>query len=512
MTVSLQRIDQIRKPDNFDDTLSAATISTIESTSVDHADFWTGVLSQLKRFLHGNDSGNWHDSPTSAFAKDASMKALAARTDLADKLALRLKYNLNDVTVGGSADFVLLTGTSKPDEVIAIANSNKGGVAAQLAGAVGANSLTENSGGNALKPRNLVYVFDGSTGDEIQSSGRVIYGLLQVGSSATDGNAYADSGNDAGQISFVRPNSTYDDLEACPAADIQGKTIIYAYTSRQDLDAWQDYDFRGDTHQADSAGTNISLDTAYDGGYFMTVDGNDVDIRLADTKAWAIWKGVAGAILWLLTRNDGGSDTLQIGAAVDLFDNDAADSNFAQGAAFDTTDQTINVGKTAVGVIDSSAIELRATTGAAEVSAPSGNVQFQTVRETTAIPLDDATAGKISALTGGPHASVSAAIKYALEHGGVDLSFKVFVAGSNYNQGVNIPAATLDLTSYSLDANTPANVDLFVFLNGRLLYGGNGTTKNDIYAGTTPANGDAMVDFPKGIKTGDVILSLGLKQ
>jgi hypothetical protein len=51
-----------------------------------------------------------------------------------------------------------------------------------------------------------------------------------------------------------------------------------------------------------------------------------------------------------------------------------------------------------------------------------------------------------------------------------------------------------------------------LFLNGRLLYGGNGTTKNDVYAGTAPASGDLMVDFPKGVKSGDVIITLALQQ
>jgi hypothetical protein len=62
-----------------------------------------------------------------------------------------------------------------------------------------------------------------------------------------------------------------------------------------------------------------------------------------------------------------------------------------------------------------------------------------------------------------------------------------------------------------LDANTVGTCNAFVFLNGRLLFGGNGTTKNDIYAGTTPASGDVMVDFPGGIRTGDVLLTIALK-
>ncbi len=60
--------------------------------------------------------------------------------------------------------------------------------------------------------------------------------------------------------------------------------------------------------------------------------------------------------------------------------------------------------------------------------------------------------------------------------------------------------------------NTPSGVDTFVFLNGRLLYGGNATTNNDVYAGTTPASGDIKVDFPGGVKSGDVFIAIQLSQ
>jgi len=511
MTVSLQRIDQIHKPDTWDDTLNAAAVAGVEGSAVDFADAANGMLSQLKRIIYGSSAGNWYDDVESA---GDSLNDLAARATLEGKLILLWKLNLTDVTVGGSDNWVTLDAAGEPpSENIAINVTTKGAVAAQLSGAVGSNDLTEIAGTNALKPKNLCAVFDGATGDALLSGGRRIWALLQVGSVATDGNAFATSGNDLGQLSFVRPNATFDDLEACPAADIQGKTIIYAYAQRNDLNSFAEDAFRGDLGEADpSVGVTVSLDSAYDGGNSMEVDANDVDIRLADTKSWIFRKGAAGVILWQLTRNDGGTDTLTFGSDLDLFDNNAADNDFAQGMAVDSADQAINIGKTAVGKIDSASLTLTANTGDNSVESTAGDVKFKTVRETTALPLDDATAGKISTLFGQSFASISAAIKYAGEQGGVDLAFKTFTAGSNYAQGVNIPAATLDLTAYSLDANTPANVNLFVFLNGRLLHGGNGTTKNDVYAGTTPANGDLMVDFPKGIKTGDVILSIGLKE
>ena len=61
MAVQLTRLEALRKSDNPDDTLNAASVSGIEGSAVDHQDFLTGVLSQIKRIIHGSAAGNWHD-------------------------------------------------------------------------------------------------------------------------------------------------------------------------------------------------------------------------------------------------------------------------------------------------------------------------------------------------------------------------------------------------------------------------------------------------------------------
>jgi hypothetical protein len=76
VTDKLIRHRQLARPDEFDDTLDESAVAGVESSAEDNADFINGVLSQLKRFLHGNDAGNWHDDPATIFGGDASMKAL----------------------------------------------------------------------------------------------------------------------------------------------------------------------------------------------------------------------------------------------------------------------------------------------------------------------------------------------------------------------------------------------------------------------------------------------------
>jgi hypothetical protein len=510
MAVSLVRLEQIRKTDDPDDTLTGTQVEGVESSAVDHLDFLKGVLSQFKRIIHGDDSGNWFDDIADVFTTPASLKALHARATLEGKNVLANRANLTDITVTTSQNWMELTGSNKPDKNIAIAGSALGAVTAQLVGAIGSHSLTEVSGSNTLRPKNLVNVFDGATGDAILSSGRRVYGLLQVGSAATDGNPFGNtSSDDQGQLSFVRANATYDDLEACPVADIEGKAIVYTFSWRESVADLPEEFFRGDLESADpQAGVTVSLDSAYDGGYLMTVDGTDVDIRLADTKSW-VFRAGTGSALVTITRNDSTGDEVQLD--VDILDvNNATDANFLNGALFDTGGTTINVGVTA-GQIDATALELEATTGDLSLVA-ADDISFKTVRESTALPLDDATAGKISTLFSQSFASISAAIKYAGEHGGVDMSLKVTTLGSNYAQGDNIPGAVQNVTTYPIDMNTPGGVKQLVFLNGRLLLGGNGSTKNDVYVGTTAADGDIKVDFVKGVKTGDVIISVVLAE
>lgn len=69
-------LDAIDKPLEFDDELSDAQIANIENDSADLKDYVNGILSILRRIIHGDDPGDYKDSPVTSFAKDASLKAL----------------------------------------------------------------------------------------------------------------------------------------------------------------------------------------------------------------------------------------------------------------------------------------------------------------------------------------------------------------------------------------------------------------------------------------------------
>jgi hypothetical protein len=401
-------------------------------------------------------------------------------------------------------DFVLLDDASgeAPSRPIATGALTEGAVCVELgAGIFPLFALDEVAGLNALNPKNLLIIFDGATGDPIQSSGRQVYGLLQVENGATDGGDFDDANNQA-QISFVRPTATYDDLEACPVADIEGQTIKYGYADRADLAEWTEQDFLYDRALVDlaSAAVSVTLDAAYDGGSTVTVDNTHVDWRLTDTKHFYI-SDSTGAVRILDVHAEAAGDEIDIAAS--------------GGINISTGDLTMPSNKATVNGVEVGGAAGRVATLSGDLDLRGADdITFVTTRETSALPLDDATAGPISALAGGTHASISAAIKYAIEHG-IDFSVGVTVLSSNYARDVNVPggAGGLDISAgngHSIDMNTPSGVDTLVFLNGRLQYGGNAGNNNDVYVGDTATAGDIKFDMPGGVKSGDVIIAVQL--
>ena len=112
MTVSLVRLDQLYKPDTFDDQKNAAAIAGGEASSVDYADFQEFVLSQIKRIIWGNAAGNWHDDIATVHGGDASLKALYDATDLEEKdfLCWKSRDNYRDQTPWVILQIAIITG------------------------------------------------------------------------------------------------------------------------------------------------------------------------------------------------------------------------------------------------------------------------------------------------------------------------------------------------------------------------------------------------------------------
>ena len=505
------RLDQVRKAFTFTDTLTQAQIQTVETDAVDSEDFLGGVLSQFNKIVGAT---NWYDPVQAAYGDPRSLKALTDNIYYKDMLRWRVKTQ--DITIPAGQNYVALSAATSetPAETAAVGLGSANGAIVAIVGAFGAHALTEVAGLNYLQAKNCCLIRDAATFDPILSSGRYVMALMQAETGVADGDAFDDLTKRA-QISFVRSNATGTALEACPVADIENKVINYSYGSRTELNLANEQDFQFFAFSDPSSTASINLQQAYLGGStigVLTSEGNLVFDLSQDTTVFQVQRG--GANFLSFTRDDTlgdamvlDSDTLKVNLTTDL------DVN--QGAKFDTSGTTINVGVTA-GQMDATALVVRSTTGDLTLSS-ADDVLFKTVRETVAFPLDDATAGPISALPGGPYVSVAGALRAALTS--ADLSIFVQTLANNYARDVNVPGATetwspaLDLSGRSISqlAADIANCDTLLFLNGVMMRGGTAVTNNDVYIGALPANGDLKYDFNKGVRIGDQITAMSWK-
>lgn len=202
---------EIKNSDVFDVSLTLANAESATATLEDDLNYIRTKLKDISGLT------NWFTATTDGFNLEV------VRT----KRFTHWVQKFDDVSVPAGQNYVALTGVTKPGDVIAIGATALGAITAQLAGAIGSHSLTVTDAN-----KNLCEVRDADTNSPIVTAdGYQIYALLQVGSAATDGNAFGDTGDDQGQLSFVHYDET-DTLAAVDIADIAGKTIEFAYRKR----------------------------------------------------------------------------------------------------------------------------------------------------------------------------------------------------------------------------------------------------------------------------------------
>jgi hypothetical protein len=153
---------------------------------------------------------------------------LTGVTAVRNKTLVFLNVQPLAVTVPAGQNYTTLTGAAKPGYNIAIGASVLGAITARLAGSVGSNQVTA-----ATDNGNLCNIRSASTYEALATGGCRIYALLQAGSSATDATAFADTGNNLGQVSFVYWNSSAGAWTACPIGDIAGKSIQIFFRRRE---------------------------------------------------------------------------------------------------------------------------------------------------------------------------------------------------------------------------------------------------------------------------------------
>lgn len=494
----------VRKSDAYDDDVAAGV--AMQNAAVDLEDDLNNIRSQLKRAL---GTTNWYDALAgrSLADVDSDLSTLEQATRL-----FRAQV-LADVVVPAAQNWVVLSvaGSQAPSEVAAVgAVTSEGAVVAVHGGAFGSHSLAEVAGVNGINPKNLVEIRDGTTGDFLlTSTGKKVYGLLQS-ESATNGAAFNDTTNQV-QISFVIENGTADDLIACPVGDIANKTVNYSYVRRLQNVNIPEQAFLSGVFIDHAASVDVTLNNAIDNQAGAASQGQNIDIDMAAGVSWE-WRDATAARLFGVTEGSGGgASAVQLGDAVDLFDVDAVVNDFKAGITVGSGGGNALDLFVAAGQIAAEAALTLASGGAGDLtlnaagelllvdgnkagSGFAGNLKLaDTSAEWDAYESNFGEASLLNALVqarGGRRSKATAVVTAAT----VAANANVTGAGGTPNLDAQLPAY--------LSADFVDHVN--VYLNGSLMRpGADASANNDVYPGTTPANGDLKFEFD--LKQNDVL-------
>jgi len=488
----IRQDDQIRESVLYDDTVAAG--ATMESSPGDLEDDLNSLRSQQKRAIWADAAGNWYDDiPTYNAKKRGVAKVNEDLDDLETKPLLFRNQKLDDISVPATQNYVVLSGTEKPSETAAVDVVNtEGAVVAYYSGFPG-HSLVQVDGANDIKPNNLCLVVASSDGQPIQSGGRDVWALLQSEDSV-DGHTFNDTDHRV-QLSFVRVNSTGDDLEACPVADIESTTINYSYVRQSHLDNIPKWAFLTGAFLDQTAVGDVTLDLAIDNQTgIATQTGKDIDWDVADDYEMAFTSDSGGTDMFKLSPAAAG-DVAQFNVD-DLDVNTTNPADFSEGVKLDTGGEEIDIGVNA-GFIESTGSNDLTVKGAAELLLEDVNRAGSTWAQ-VGIKLSETTqewddyesqfGGEVSLLKG-----IVDAAKASGRSKGVAACTADIAANTNVTGAGGSPNIDAQLPDYS--AVTFVD-DVDVFVNGELQRNGADASANhDVYPGTTPANGDLMFEY-----------------
>lgn len=507
-----RQVTEIRNSDTYDDTI-APSLANFETNPTEIETDLNNIRSMLSH-LKDVQAGNWYDvlATPSTFENGAQRGVDDVNQDLHDLERKRILDYVSevgkDITVGGSDNFVILGTGELPTNTTA----NVGGTTATLgtmtafhAGTFGTHSLDEVAGPNALQPLNRVEIFDASTGDPILSGEREVVGLLQIETN-TDGLTITDTTPNRVQISFVRANSTFDDLEACPAADIQGKVINYAYIEQYALQDLPRHAFLGG-RIGEAGSSSVTRQNAYDNqGTSIVTQATDAFLQLNSAGIdWNIQDLNGDNLLTIRENSATNANFFGVSADVDLFTVSAATNIFSNGVTANSSGTRPIALGTTDGVIESTAGALEVQSAAA-LSFDDGN-KPGTWSLASGINLSDNSTDWSDFETAFGEVSLLDAIVQAASSGGATRGTKTYAdvtASIAADADVGGSGGGTNLDTQLPDMSVGTFLDHDVYVNGRLLEGGaDASANNDYYPGTSLALG--QLRFERTLDIGDRI-------
>jgi hypothetical protein len=504
-----------------------STVYTMKSPFVDAAFNVDASVSLLATMQNLYDAINLTGTPGSQYGTATTIHPTAQATSVgATSVTIRAKVTgtagnaivtLSSVAdpawaaatlAGGAGDVSVLT--LVPDQlptwtlgkVAAIGSVTTRGTVCAYNATFGLHSLAEVSGSNALTPKNLCIVEDTTTHDPIMSSGRVVYALFQSESS-TDGSTLTGTTPNRAMLSYVRINTGGTALETVPTADIAGKTLHYASVGRKALEDLNEQDFLKGAVIDVTGPAFVDRQIAYDNQGITPVELTTnalLDLNSAGIY-WTI-RDLANAELFKVTEGStGGTTALAIGTDVDTFTSSAAVNNFVQGIGTRTGGVQIDLGKTTIastGTIETTGSNDLRLLGARELFLDDGNQAGSTWAQTNGIKLSDTTAewDAFEVAFGGEVSLLDAITKAYTTQKRTKVQATLtadVVSTNNVNGPIGAANCDVNLLPYNL-VPTGFVSDVEVYLNGELLRNATGATE-DVYPGTTPAQGDLKFTF-----------------
>lgn len=403
---------------------------------------------------------------------------------------------------GGAGDIVVLSVSSSetPSQTASVgAVTTEGAVVAYNSG-FSNHSTAEVTGPNALRPDNLCVIRDTTTSEPIVSSnGKEIWALLQSESNS-DGHTIDDSSNQV-MLAFVEENSDGDDLILVDAADIGGETINYSYVRRIAFDNIPESAFLQGVFVDQVATTDVTLDNAIDNQSGVATQAQNIDWNVADTYEFALTADSGGTDVFKYSPTSGGNTILLAPDTLDINVTNAVDID--EPLKVDTDGTEIDIGVNA-GYIETTSTDNLTINGAGELFFDDGNRSGSTF--STAVKLSDTQAewnayetefgGEVSILA----ALVAASDAVSRTKGVASVITGDIAADTNVTGAGGSPNISAQLPDYS---GVTWATDVDVFVNGALQYNGaDAAANNDVYPGTSAANGDLKFEYALKYRSG----------
>lgn len=483
----------IRESVSYDDARTVG--ATMESGSAHLEDDLNNLRTLRKLDLWADAAGNWHDDIQTYNSKKRGIAKLNEDLDELEEQAFLFRSQVSaDVVVTAAQNWEMLVVASSeaPSETAAVGVvDTEGAVVAAHGGTFNTHALSEVAGQGPLRPSNLCLVTDSVTGQPIQSDGRDVFALLQS-EIATDGHTFNDVDQRA-QLSFVRPNAARDDLEACPVADIAGKTINYSYVRQMHLDNIPKWAWLSGAFLDDAALADVTLDRAIDNQSGVATQTQNVDWDISDDNELAFTSDSGGTDMLKLSPKAAGDEGQVNLKSLDINTVDPVD--FDEGLKVDTYGEELNIGVSA-GTIESTGANDLHLKGANELflndgnkpagwSIASGIKLSEDAQEWTDF---EAAFTEVSLLK----AIIQAKTSASRTKGSAAVTSNV-TANTNVTGAGGTPNVDTQLPNYN---GLTFITDVDVFVNGELMRNGADASANhDVYPGDSPTNGDLKFEF-----------------